>query len=51
MAKGTVAIAGDSTIFEISEDLLIINRYKVKVRFLRGGTVEDMTNTIKPLLK
>ena len=51
MAKGTVAIAGDSTIFEIREDLLITSRYKVKMQFLRGETVEDMTNTIKPLLR
>ena len=35
----------------IREDLLITNKRKVKMRFLRGGTVEDTTDNIKSILK
>ena len=48
--KGTVAIVGDSIMSGIRE-LLKIDKHNVKVRFFRGGTIEDMEDNIKPVLK
>ena len=44
-----VPIVGDSIISGIWEDLLTMNKHKVKVRILRGGAVEDTTDTIKSI--
>ena len=49
--KGTVAILGNSTISEIREELLKTDKHNVKVRFLRGGNIEDMEDNVKPILK
>ena len=49
--KGTVAIAGDSVMSGIREELLKTDKHNVKVRFFRGGTIEDMDDNIKPILK
>ena len=49
--KGTVAIVGDSIMSEIKEELLKTDKHNVKVRFFRGGTIEDMEDNIKPILK
>ena len=35
----------------IREDLLKTDKHDVKVRFFRGGTIEDMEDIIKPILK
>ena len=40
--KGTVAIVGDSIMSGIREELLKTDKHNVKVRFFRGGTIEDM---------
>ena len=39
--KGAVAFVGDSTISGIREELLKTDKNKVKIRFFRGGTIED----------
>ena len=39
--KGAVAIVGDSTISGIREELLKTDKNNVKIRFFRGGTIED----------
>ena len=44
--KGIVPIVGDSIISGIKDDFLTAN----KRRFLRGGTLKDITDTIKPVL-
>ena len=49
--KGTVAIVGDSIMSGIREELLKTDKHNVKVRFFRGGTIEDMEDNIKPILK
>ena len=49
--KGTVAIVGDSIMSGIREELLKTDKHNVKVRFFRGGTIEDMEDNIKPVLK
>ena len=36
---------------EIKEELLKTDKHNVKVRFFRGGTIEDMEDNIKPILK
>ena len=48
---GTVAIVGDSIMLGIREELLKTDKHSVKVRFFRGGTIEDMEDNIKPILK
>ena len=35
----------------IREELLKTDKHNVKVRFFKGGTIEDMEDNIKPLLK
>ena len=35
----------------IREELLKTDKHNVKVRFYRGGTIEDMEDNIKPILK
>ena len=35
----------------IREELLKTDKHNVKVRFFRGGTIEDMEDNIKPILK
>ena len=49
--KGTVAIVGDSIMSGIREELLKTDKHNVKVKFFRGGTIEDMEDNIKPILK
>ena len=49
--KGTVAIVGDSIMSGIREELLKTDEHNVKVRIFRGGTIEDMEDNIKPVLK
>ena len=49
--EGTAAIVGDSIVSGIIEELLKKNKHNVKVRFFRGGTIEDMEDNIKPILK
>ena len=49
--KGTVAILGNSIISEIREELLRTDKHNVKLRFLRGGNIEDMEDNVKPILK
>ena len=49
--KETVAIVGDSIMSEIREELLKTDKHNVKVRSFRGGTIEDMEDNIKPILK
>ena len=49
--KGTVAIVGDSIMSGIREELLKTDKHNVKVRFFRGGTIEDMEDNIKAVLK
>ena len=36
---------------EIREELLKTDKHNVKVRFLRGGTIEEIEDNIKPILK
>ena len=33
----------------IREEILKTDKYKVKVRFLKGGTIADMGDNIKPI--
>ena len=40
--KGTVAIVGDLIMSGIRVELLKTDKHNVKVRFFRGGTIEDM---------
>ena len=49
--KGTVAIVVDSIMSGRKEELLKTDKHNVKVRFYRGGTIEDMKDNIKPILK
>ena len=49
--KGTVAIVGVSIILGIREELLKTDKQNVKVTFFRGGTIEDMGDDMKPILK
>ena len=35
----------------VREELLKTNKHNVKVRFCRGGIIEDMEDNIKPMLK
>ena len=49
--KGTVAIVVDSIMSGRKEELLKTDKHNVKVRFFRGGTIEDMKDNIKPILK
>ena len=44
--KGTVAIVGDSIMSGIREELLKTDKHNVKVRFFRGGIIEDMEDNI-----
>ena len=48
--KRTVAIVGDSVMSGIREEFLKTDKHNVKVRFFRGGTIEEMDN-MKPILK
>ena len=34
----------------IREELLKTDKHNIKVRFFRGGTIEDMEDSIKPVL-
>ena len=34
----------------IREEILKAHKYEVKVRFLKGGTIEDMGDNVKPIL-
>ena len=49
--KRTVAVVGDSVMSEIIEELLKTDKHNVKVSFFRGGTIEDMEDNIKHILK
>ena len=49
--KGTVAIVVDSIMSGRKEELLKTDKHNVKVRLFRGGTIEDMKDNIKPILK
>ena len=49
--RGTVAIVGDSIMSGIREEFLKTDKHNVKVRFFSGGTIEDMEDNIKPILK
>ena len=51
MTKRHSSYRGGFNNIRIREDLLITNKRKVKMRFLRGGTVEDTTDNIKSILK
>ena len=51
LPKGTFAVVGDSIIFGVRGVLLTTNKHKVMVRFLIGWTVEDITDTVNPILK
>lgn len=44
-------MVGNSIISGSRENLLKTNKYKVKVRSVRGVAVQDMTDSIKPILK
>ena len=45
---GPVAIVVDSIMLAIREELLKTDKHNVKVRFYRGGTIEDVKDYIKP---
>ena len=49
--KGTVAIFGDSTISGIREELFKTDKHSVKVRSFRRGTIGNMEDNIKPILR
>ena len=50
--KGTVAIVGDSIMLGIREELLKTDKHNVKSKnVFRGGTIEDIEDNIKPILK
>ena len=49
--KGTVVIVGDSVMSGIREELFKTDKHNVKAKFFRGGTIEDMEDNIKPVLK
>ena len=49
--KGTVVIVGDSIMSGIREEPLKTDKHNVKAKFFRGGTIEDMEDNIKPILK
>ena len=49
--KGCVSIVDDSIMSGRREELLKTDKHNVKVRFFRGGTIEDMEDNIKPILK
>ena len=49
--KGCVAIVDDSIMSGIKEELLKTDKHNLKVRFFRCGTIEDMEDNIKPILK
>ena len=49
-SKGTVAIVSDSVMQGIREELLKTDKHDVKVRFFRGGTIEDMEDNSKTIL-
>ena len=44
-------MVGNSIISGIRENLLNTNKYKVKVRSVRGVAIQDMADSIKPILK
>ena len=48
--KGTIAIAGDLIMLRVREEILKTDKCEVEVRFLQGGTIEDMGDNIKPIL-
>ena len=51
VAKGAVAIIGDSKVSGLKEELLPNKKHQVKIRCCKGATVEDMFDYVKPILK